>query len=353
VSDRHSHPVPALVWLLWALAAAASVQLAPNPLYVALVIAISALVVEGHAAEGPLRGAFPVVLLAGVAFATLRLVLTVATTHGTGEVLFRLPEATLPAILGGFTVGGTVETPVLARAASEGWALVGILAAFGAFNAVVSHYELVVAAPRAFYEVGLSVTVALAFVPSTVAAVGAVREADRARTGGRVVRRGRLLRQIVPILETGMERAVSLSESMDSRGFGHQGATADDAAAGWLSLGALLSLGACFVALVGRATAVAAVLAAVGVAGLLAAVVVSSRASRRVRYRRRRLTPADWALAAAAWLSPVVLALLATAGDDTLVWPSERIALPGLNLLAIAGLAALAVPAIRAGREPS
>ncbi len=120
VTDRHSHPVPALVWLLWAMAAAASVQLAPNPLYVALVVAIAALVVEGHAVEGPLRGAFPVVLLAGVAFATLRLVLTVATTHGTGDVLFTLPQGTLPTILGGFTVGGTVETPVLVRPRRRG-----------------------------------------------------------------------------------------------------------------------------------------------------------------------------------------------------------------------------------------
>ena len=351
MTDRHSHPVPALVWLAWALAAAASVQLAPNPLYVTLVIAISALVVEGHAADGPLRGAFPVVLLAGLAFASLRLVLTVATTHGTGGVLVRLPEATLPTILGGFTVGGAVEGPVVARAAAEGWAIVGMLAVFAAFNAVVSHYELVVAAPRAFYEVGLSVTVALAFVPSTVAAVGAVREADRARTGGRVVRRGRLVRQIVPILEAGMERAVSLAESMDSRGFGHQRSTGADAVAGWLSLAGLVGLGACFVALVGRATRPALVLALLGLGAIAGAVVVASRADGRASYRRRRLSGRDWVLAAVAWLAPLVLAILTAADDATLVWPGDRLAVPGLNLVAIASLGALALPAARAGQS--
>jgi energy-coupling factor transport system permease protein len=343
--------VPALVWLLWALAAAASVQLAPNPCYVAVVVAISALVVEGHATEGPLRGAFPVLLLAGLAFAGLRLVLTVATTHGTGgTVLLTLPHATLPTVLGGFTVGGTVEAPVVARAAAEGWAIVGILAAFAAFNAVVSHYELVVAAPRAFYEVGLAVTVALAFVPSTVAAVGAVREADRARTGGRVVRRGRLLRQVVPILETGMERAVALAESMDSRGFGRQSATGSDTAAAWSSLGALLALGGAFVALVGRRDGLAAVLAAAGALGIAAAVVLASRSTGRVRYRRRRLTRADWGLVALAWCAPAALAALTAAGDASLVWPGDRLALPGLNVLAVLALAALAVPALRPGR---
>src|SRR3954466_7968279 len=119
VGTPDPRPVAALVWLLWAVAAAASVQLAPNPLYVALIIAITAVVVEAHADDGPLAGACPVLLTAGFAFAALRVVLTVATTHGGApeDVLFRLPQATLPSMLGGFTVGGTVEGPVMARAA--------------------------------------------------------------------------------------------------------------------------------------------------------------------------------------------------------------------------------------------
>ena len=100
----------------------------------------------------------------GVAFALLRVVLTALTTHGVGEVLFTLPEATLPRLLGGFTVGGTVELPVVLQAAAEGFAVVGVLAVFGAFNAVVSHHELVQATPRAFHEPGLITTVGLAFV---------------------------------------------------------------------------------------------------------------------------------------------------------------------------------------------
>ena len=350
MTRSEAHPVPALVWLLWALAAAASVQLAPNPLYVALVIVISALVVEAHAAEGPLAGAFPVLVAAGVVFALLRIVLTVATTHAGTDVLFRLPEATLPSLVGGFTLGGTVEGPVLARAAAEGWAIVGILAAFGAFNAVVSHYELVHAAPRAFYEVGLAITVALAFVPSTIAAVGAVREADRARTGGRVVRRGRVLRQVVPVLETGMERAVGLAESMDSRGFGHRPASRADAAAGWMSLAALLALGGCFVALVARAAAAATLLAVVGGAGIVGAVVLASRSTGRVRYRKRRLTATDWSIAAVAWMAPFTLLALSAAEDDSLVWPGPTLGLPALNVVAVAALVALAVPMLRRAR---
>ena len=119
----------------------------------------------------------------GVFFAVVRTLLTVVTTHGVGDVLFTTPQFTLPQLLGGFTVGGPIELPVVLQSLAEGFAIVGVMAVFGAFNAVVSHSELVQSTPRAFYEVGLVVVVALAFVPSTLTAIADVREADRARTG--------------------------------------------------------------------------------------------------------------------------------------------------------------------------
>lgn len=339
--------MPAVVWLAWAVAAAASVQLAPNPLYVSVVVAVAALVVEAHRRQGALASAFPLLVGVGVAFALLRIVLTVLTTHGSGQVLFRLPELTLPMLLGGFSVGGAIEGPVLARAASEGWALVGILAAFGAFNAVVSHYDLVRAAPRAFYEVGLAMTVALAFVPSTVAAVVAVREADAARTGGVVVRRGRLLRQVLPILETGMDRAVALAESMDSRGFGHQPSSGHDVASGWLSLCGLLALGGCFVALVAGSGGAALALGSAGAAALVVAVAVASRGRHRVSYRPALVRPRDWWTAALVWMAPATLGFLSVTGEPSLVWPGTTVAVPGLNIVALGALALLAAPVLR------
>lgn len=339
-------PLHAVTWFLWALAAAASVQLAPNPLYVAVVIAASAVVVEAHGGDRPLRRAFPFLVGLGVAFALLRVVLTALTTHTGIGTLLELPEATLPPLLGGFAVGGTVDAAVVARAAAEGFALVGIMAAFGAFNAVVAHDELVRAAPKAFHEVGLIVTVALAFVPSTVAAVAAVREADRSRTGGRVVRRGRLLRQMLPILETGLERAIHLAESMDARGFGHRRAAPRELAAGWLAAAGLIALAASFAALVGRAPAVAAGLGAVGTATILAAVVVVSRGSARVRYRPRRLTRLDGAVVAAALVPPAVFAALSALDDPSLGWPGAQLQLPPLNLLALLATAVLVAPAL-------
>ncbi|MGI8795506.1 MAG: hypothetical protein ACR2IR_02775 [Acidimicrobiia bacterium] len=335
-----------IAWLGWAVAASATVQLAPSPVYVALVIGVAALVVEVHALDSPFARAFPTLITVAVAFAFLRVALTAATTHGSaGPVLFTTPDFTLPTILGGFTVGGPIGAPIVLRAAAEAFVIVGVMAVFGAFNATVSHYELVQATPRAFYEIGLVVIVALAFVPFTIGTIHSVREADRARTGGRVVRRGRLLRMLVPILESGMERAVGLAESMDARGFARGGPSPRDRLAGWCGLGSLLALGGGFVALVGGAETVAALLGVVGVGALVGAVTLASRGTRRVRYRPRRMTGADWGLIVVAALAPITIALLDLAGDSSLRWVAATpLAWPTFRVLPAFAIALLLAP---------
>jgi energy-coupling factor transport system permease protein len=339
------------VWLVWALAAAACIELAPNPIYVALVIGIASVAVSIHALPGPYARAFPLLLAVGTVFAVVRMLLTVATTHGVGDVLFTTPHFGLPRLLGGFTVGGTVELQVMLQSLTEGFAIVGVMGVFGAFNSVVSHSELVESTPRAFFELGLVVVVGLAFVPSTMAAIRDVRDADRARTGGKVVRRGRLLRQVVPVLELGLERAVTLAESMDSRGFARAGASPRDRAAGWWGLVSLLLLGGSFVALIGEAGTVAAVLGLAGAAGLGAAILLASSDTRRTRYRPRRMRRADWAVAAVALLAPVAMATVSGAGDATLVWYANPLRWPTLHVLPALALLPLLVPALLPPRE--
>lgn len=343
-----SPPLHAVAWLVWAVAAAASVELATSPVYVAVVVGVAFVVVSVHGEDTPLARAFPLLLSVGLAFALLRVVLTAATTHTGADALFTTPSFTLPRLLGGFEVGGPVELGVVLQSAAEGFAIVGVMAVFGAFNAVVSHHELVQSAPRAFYEPGLILTVSIAFVPATVATVARVREADRARTGGRVVRRGRLLRLVVPVMETALERALLLAESMDARGFASGPPTRADRVAGWCVLAALAGLGGAFVALVGRARGAALALGLVGVFAVAAAVAVASRRSARPRYRARRMGARDWAVAAVSLAAPAGLAVLALSGDETLRWAASPLRLPEFDPAAGLALAALTVPAWRA-----
>ena len=317
-------PWHACTWLVWAIAATASLQIAPSPLYVALVIAIATLVVSVYGLDSPYARAYPLLVGLAMVFAALRVALTALTTHGGPHVLFTLPSLTLPNWLGGFTVGSSIEGPIIAQAAYEGFVIVGVVAVFAAFNAVVSHYELVQSLPRAFHELGLVVAVGVAFVPTTITAIHDVREADRARTGGRVVRRGRLVRQIVPVLETGLERAITLAESMDSRG-----------------------LAGAFVALVAGESTVALVLVCTGFGAVVLAMVVASTGSTRVRYRPRRLTRADVALMAAVCAAPIALTVLSIAGDASLVWVASPLRWPALHVLPVIALGALVAPLVR------
>jgi energy-coupling factor transport system permease protein len=206
---------------------------------------------------------------------------------------------------------------------------------------------LVHAAPRAFYEVGLVVTVGVAFVPSIIGTVGRVRDADRARCGGVPPRRGRLLRYAIPVLENGMEQAVALAESMDARGFAGAGGTAVDHAAGWLLVGALTSFVGAFVALVSRNTKVALVLAVAGVVALAWAVAVSSRRAARPRYRPRRMGWADGALIAAAVAAPVLIGLIAVFGTGSLTWRTgQPFHAPPFDVIVAGAILLLAAPAV-------
>lgn len=334
-----------LAWLAWALAAVAALQLAPSALYVAVVVLVALLVVEVHGRSSRLARTFPFFMTLGAVFGLVRVTIAALTTHGAGRVIFTLPSATVPRLLGGFTVGGSVELEVILRAASEAFTIIAMIAVFGAWNAVVAHDEILQAVPRAFHEIGLIVSVALAFVPSTLTSVRATRDADRARTGGVIVRRGRLVRLVVPVLERGMERAVSLAESMDSRGFGHLPPGPTEAASAWFALAALISLGAAFAALIGRSSATANVLGVVGATCTVAAVVLASQSSRRVRYRPRRMARADWAMAAVAALAPIAVGVVALAGDRTLTWEPGGLQVPGFNPVVALALLALAAPA--------
>lgn len=335
-----------VTWACWSVAAAVTVELASNPVYVVLVISLSAIVVEVHGRNRPLARAFPILVLVGASFGAVKVVLTVLTVHGAGDALATLPEWTLPELLGGFSIGGTVELEVILQSAAEALVIVGIMAVFGAFNAVVSHDQLVRTLPRSFHEAGLIVTVALAFVPSTVATVRSVQESDRARTGGRIVRRGRLLRLALPILATGLEKAIDLASSMDSRGFGRDAGTRGERLSAGLAAGGSVALGATVVALIGGSGVLAIALLVTGTSLLLGAILIGSSADNRSRYRPRRLTWTDGAVIVASVTAVIILVVFRSSGVGSLSWNPAPLRFPTVEPVTIAAISLLAAPAL-------
>jgi len=339
------------VWALWGVAAVVSIQVAPNPVYVAAVLGSCGAVVLARGRPGPLARAFPMLLVVGAAFALIRVVLAGLTTRGNGPVLLTLPSAELPAIAGGFTIGGAIDGGVLARAAAEGFVILGIMAVCGAFNAVVDHHQLLRLVPRAYAEMGVALSVAIAFVPEFITAASTAAEADRARTGGVTVRRGRIRRLAGPIVERALDQAIALAESMDSRGFGRDPASSADRRATAAGVAGLLAIAAGLAVLTTGESAVAAALVAVGALVVGGGVIAASRSSKRTRHRVLKPTRRDLALALVVVAAPALLVALGIAGDGTLRWLADDTRWPPSTALPILAIALLAAPAYT-GRAP-
>jgi energy-coupling factor transport system permease protein len=181
-------------WVVWALCATLVAIATTNPFYLLPLIAVCALV---HSLAGgrATAASFRIFLLFGLAAMAVR----------TALVVF-----------------GSVDAESIAAAALEGLRLATMLAVYGAFNSVTEPQSLLKLAPRRFHEPALAAALALSIAPRTIQAARTVREAQRLR--GIVVRRWRSLPALaVPVLETGLEDAVVLAESMDARGHGRAG----------------------------------------------------------------------------------------------------------------------------------
>jgi energy-coupling factor transport system permease protein len=183
------HPA---AWILWATCAGLVAFSTTNPLYLLPLIAVAWFVNAVHRRPGPTARSFRTFLLFGLGAMTVR----------TALVFF-----------------GTVDASSVAYAFLEGLRLAVLLIVFGTFNAVTDPFAVLRLAPRRFHEPALAAALALSIAPRTIRAAGRVREAQQLR-GIRVARWRSLPALAVPVLETGMEEALTLAESMDARGHG-------------------------------------------------------------------------------------------------------------------------------------
>jgi energy-coupling factor transport system permease protein len=187
-----SRPLHPVAWIAWATGAGLVAFVTTNPVYLLLLIAVSWFVYTGCRVDGPSARSFRLFLLAALFAVAIR----------TGLVFL-----------------GTVNAAHVAESFLEGLRLGTLLVVFGAFNSVTDPFGLVRVTPRRFHEPALAAALALSITPRTVASVATVREAQRLR--GVTVHGLRTLPALaVPVLERGMEEAVTLAESMDARGHG-------------------------------------------------------------------------------------------------------------------------------------
>ena len=97
------------------------------------------------------------------------------------HILVRLPIVPLPSWMAGVRLGGPITLEGVLAAAYDGMRLGVIFCCIGAANSLTSPRRLLKSLPGALYEAGVAITVALAFAPQAVAAVGRLRSARRLR----------------------------------------------------------------------------------------------------------------------------------------------------------------------------
>ncbi|MGD2105133.1 MAG: energy-coupling factor transporter transmembrane component T [Anaerolineae bacterium] len=199
------------VWLLWALTTLVAASSTRNPLYVVILLLITTVVGETCAAGEGRRAPLSSLSFAGVAV-PLSALFNALTVHLGDTVLLHLPNW-LPLL------GGTVTLEALTFGAVNGLVLTAIFGAFSVFNQVTPVRDLIKLTPRAFHEGGVVLSIALTFIPQTTRSLKRIREAQAVR--GHQVRGVRdWLPIVVPLLVSGLERAMGLAEAMVARGYG-------------------------------------------------------------------------------------------------------------------------------------
>jgi energy-coupling factor transport system permease protein len=214
---RWLHPV---AWWVWALSLAAAATRVTNPLLLALLIAAAAIVVARRKPDAPWGKSFEFFLALGALIIVIRVVFQVVFGAATGnQLLISLPGISLPTWMSGLRLGGPIMLESLLGAFYDGLRLATIAIVIGAANSLASPYRLLKAVPSALYELGVSIVVALSFIPQLIS--DAVRIRDMRRLRGRRSHGLKAYSSLaIPVLAGALDRSINLAASMDSRGYG-------------------------------------------------------------------------------------------------------------------------------------
>lgn len=298
IGPRHLHPG---AWWLWAIGLGAAASRTTNPLLLLLIVAVSGYVVAARRSTEPWARSYTAFVKLALAVLGIRLAFTVVLGSGVGgtHVLLTLPQLPLPDWAQGVRIGGAVTLEGLLYSLYQSLRLATLLICVGAANALANPARLLRALPGALYEAGVAAVVALTFTPNLIADVQRIRAARRLR--GRSDRGLRSLLSVgLPVLESALERSVSLAATMDSRGFGRTAAVPRRIAR---SIAALTLLGllaiclACYGLLSADTGRWALPVLLAGLLSVGAGLLLGGRRSVRTRYRPDPWSWREWLVA--------------------------------------------------------
>lgn len=291
------HPV---TWLVWMMSAAVIAMVTLNPLYLALLTIAAWVNYLAVSRRAPVAQSWGMFIKLGLFVWAITIPFNALMVHYGQHVLFSLP-ATWPLI------GGPITLEAVAYGFARGFSLISVLIIFATFNSAVDQARLMRRLPAFLYLISMVTSIALAFVPQMFDIMREIREAQRLR--GHKFRGIRdLLPLFAPLLTSGMERAVQLAESMESRGFGGNIRSISSHVEVLLRFVTVLGLlGLFFGIFIGSYWTsrhwVGTLITFLGASLLVLAFWMQSRRVRRTRYRREIRLLRDWIVMGASVLA--------------------------------------------------
>ncbi len=322
-------------WLCWAGSAMLVPLMGRNPF--ALLSVLLAVLAVRESLPPDARLGWSWIVRLGIIFAALSVVFNLLTVRTGDRVIGTIPDW-VPLIDGNLTLNSVVFG-MLSGLAVLAMVLIGVTLA-----AVLDWSAVLRLLPRSLNGAGVAGSVAFSFFPQMLATYREITDAQAMR--GYELRGPRDYLNLAPLLLSGgIERAVTMSELLESRGFG--GAPTP----GHSRMGALapaLGLGA---VCIGVYLFAVGELRAATIAVLLgcALLALSIRAGRSLELRRTRYRPlvwrrSDWAVLAGSVLAAV--AVVVAAPGAIRYEPYPTLAPPVASVPLAVGLLGLLVPAI-------
>ena len=343
-------------WWVWAAGCALAASRTTNPLLLILLVIVVGVVVQARRTDAPWSRSFSLFLRLGVVIVVVRVAIQVLLgANSGGAVLLPLPGLTLPEWLSHLRIGGDVTEQGLLTALEDGMRLATIVICLGAANSLAAPARLLKSVPAALYQLGVSVVVAVTFVPQLVADVERLRATRRLR--GRSDRGLRAFASTaIPVLEGALERSIALAAAMDSRGYGrtrHVPVRERRLAAAALLIGLVATILGVFGLLsAGTATVADVALVICGAGVALASAMAAGRRTVRSIYRPDPWRLAEWAVAGSG-IGVATAFVVASAIGAGVVTPTDPPSWPTVSLLPVIGMVMALTPMWTAPRPPS
>jgi energy-coupling factor transport system permease protein len=353
-SLQTGYPYHTKAWVLWLLAALMPAILTKNPFYLFIVVLAVGINYFGLNTNSPTARGWGAFLYLGLVMVALSVAFNLLFVRAGATPLFTLPELRwkTTAELGQVTViqiGGQVSLESLIYGLNTGLALMTILLIFATFNTQIDHYQLLRSMPRFLYQSAIVMSIAMTFIPHMVVAQHEIREAQVLR-GHRFRRLRDLLPLFVTLLAEGLERSLTLAESMEARGFS---SPSDQTTQAGLLIKTLIALALIILASGAFAWSytpnkiIGGTMMLIGGVILVVALWLVGRKMQRSRYRRTWWRQQDSLMATAAFIVILVMVTTWLTNRVTLIfYPYPKLAWPTFTPLIGVTLLLIATPAL-------